>query len=256
MEINGLLLDIDGVLHVGGNPVHGAREVIELLRDRGISFCCISNTTRSTRSMIAARLAGIGINVPAEAILTPASAAAAVLTRRRIDHAMLLTTTYLHDEFAASGIVNSGGIPAAVVIGDAGDRFTYAAMNRAFRSVMAGAVFLALEKDRYWMDEEGLSLSAGPFVHAVEYASGREAELIGKPSASFFAAALALLGTPATRTLMVGDDIRTDIGGAIAAGMRAALVQTGKYREDLVASSGITPDIVLSSIADLPALLE
>lgn len=255
MEIGGLLLDIDGVLHVGGYPVPGAHEAIDLLWDRQIPFCCISNTTRSTRSMIAARLDGMGIRVPAEAILTPASAAAAMLTREGITQALLLTTADLHAEFAESGISDSGGVSGAVVIGDAGDRFTYAVLNDAFRSVMDGAIFLALEKDRYWMDKGGLSLSAGPFVRAVEYASGREAELVGKPSPSFFAAGLAMLGTAPGRTLMIGDDIRTDIGGAIAAGMQTVLVQTGKYRPDAAASSGITPHLLISSIADLPILL-
>ena len=143
-----------------------------------------------------------------------------------------------------------------VVVGDAGDRWTYGSMNRAFRLLVGGARLLALERDRYWRDADGLALSAGPFVAGLEYAAGVTAEVVGKPSPAFFRLALADLGVPADRAVMVGDDVATDIGGARAAGLAAFLVRTGKFRAEALAAAPVAPDRVLDSIADLRALLE
>jgi ribonucleotide monophosphatase NagD (HAD superfamily) len=105
------------------------------------------------------------------------------------------------------------------------------------------------------MGEVGLMLSAGPFVTALEYATGKEAICVGKPSPAFFSTALEGFGIAASDTAMVGDDIETDIGGAQRCGMQGILVRTGKFREDLLASSGVHPDLVIDSVADLPRIL-
>ena len=108
---------------------------------------------------------------------------------------------------------------------------------------------------RCWQREDGLTLDAGGFVVALEYASGAEATVVGKPSAAFFAAALAELGADAARTVVVGDDVEGDVGGAQDAGLAGVLVRTGKFREDAVAASGIAPTRTIDSIADVPELL-
>jgi len=138
-----------------------------------------------------------------------------------------------------------------VVVGDAEDGFTYDRLNRAFRLVMEGARIIALEKDRYWMGADGLCLSAGPFVAALEYATGAVAEVVGKPSSDFFEIALAGMGASAQETAMIGDDINTDVGGAKNLGMMGILVRTGKYREDLLDRSSVIPDLILESISEL-----
>ena len=145
--------------------------------------------------------------------------------------------------------------PDAVIMGDLGEAFGFDILNRAFRMVMDGAELVALQKNRFWMAETGLSLNAGPFVAAIEYATGTEATVVGKPSKSFFALVLEGLGGDPGRAAMVGDDVETDVGGAIRAGLAGILVRTGKYREDFVRSSGIKPTAVVDSIADVPALL-
>jgi len=98
-------------------------------------------------------------------------------------------------------------------------------------------------------------LSAGPFAAALEYATGKEAEVIGKPSPGFFLGALREMGAGPREAAMVGDDIVTDIGGAQFCGMKGIQVRTGKYREEVVRRSGITPDLVIGSLADLPDYL-
>ena len=143
----------------------------------------------------------------------------------------------------------------AVIIGDLGSAFGYDVLNHAFRQVMDGAELIALQKNRYWMRADGLSLDVGPFVAAIEFAVGRDAYVVGKPAKGFFEQVLASVGVDASAAAMIGDDIESDIGGALRAGLDAILVRTGKYREDRLRESGIQPTRIVDSIADVPALL-
>ena len=253
-EIRGVLLDLDGVLSVGDQPVSGAAGALDRLRVSGCPVRFLSNSTRRSRASVAARLRSLGFSIHDGEILTPAVAAAAMLQDEG-KNAFLLTTGDTHRDFEEAGVPLTEDRPDTIVVGDAGDRFTYALLNRAMRMVLAGAGIIALEKDRTWMGPDGPMLSAGPFVAALEYATGREAFCVGKPSPAFFAAALGDLGVPAPWAAMVGDDIETDIGGAQRCGIRGILVRTGKYREEVLARSGIAPDLVIGSVTDLPDLL-
>jgi HAD superfamily hydrolase (TIGR01458 family) len=143
----------------------------------------------------------------------------------------------------------------AVVVGDLGERFSYAVLNQAFRRLMDGAELVALQKNRYWRTPGGLSLDVGPFVAALEYAARTRAFVVGKPSAGFFQTVLDGVPVEARHAAMVGDDVESDVGGAQAAGLRGILVRTGKYRADAVAASGVTPTATVGSIADVPGLL-
>jgi HAD superfamily hydrolase (TIGR01458 family) len=120
---------------------------------------------------------------------------------------------------------------------------------------MEGAGIIALEKDRYWMAPEGLALSAGPFVSALEYATRQSARVMGKPSPEFFRLALEALGLPAGSVAMIGDDIDTDIGGALSVGMQAILVRTGKFRADVTESSPVSPTAVIDNFAQMEKML-
>ena len=128
-----------------------------------------------------------------------------------------------------------------MLLGDAGEDFSYANLNRAFRLLMDGAPLLAMGNNRYFRDEDGLSLDIGPFVAALEYACDRPATVLGKPSAAFFRAAVETLGIEPAAAVMVGDDVLADVEGAFAAGLRGLLVRTGKYRpgdEDRITRRG------------------
>jgi HAD superfamily hydrolase (TIGR01458 family) len=120
---------------------------------------------------------------------------------------------------------------------------------------MDGAELIALQKNRFWLTPDGLSLDVGPFVAALEYATRREAYVVGKPEPGFFEAILTAIPAEARRAAMVGDDVESDVGGALRAGLAGILVRTGKYREDAVRASGIQPTAVADSIADVPRLL-
>ncbi|MFA6226457.1 MAG: HAD-IA family hydrolase [Methanoregula sp.] len=119
---------------------------------------------------------------------------------------------------------------------------------------MDGAELIALEKN-HWMAHDGLSLSAGPFVQALEFASGKTAMVMGKPSKTFFDLALRDMGLRNEQVAMIGDDITTDIGGAHHAGMRSILVRTGKFLEDAVRNATVKPTHIIDSIAHLEDIL-
>ncbi len=247
------LIDLDGVIYSGGSLVPGADDTIRFLEEQGFPFRFISNTTRTSRSGIARRLAGMGLVIPEDRIFTPAAAAAAYLSRTGRRSGYYLTTEEVADEICLSaGVRQDADRADVVVIGDAGDGLSYSGLNRAFRLLLQGAELVALEKDRFWMGSDGMMLSAGPFVAALEYASGKKALIMGKPDPEFFHAALDSMGGEPGCATMIGDDVETDIGGAISAGLSGILVRTGKYREETLASAHRKPSVILDSIADLP----
>jgi HAD superfamily hydrolase (TIGR01458 family) len=251
MTAEGLLIDLDGVLYVGNQPVRGAREAIGTLIERGYPFRCISNTTRKCRKTIAGQLSSMGFAIPEELIFTPPRAAIAYMRAAGKDRFHLLTTGDVDRDFTDAGTMNPPGPADFVIVGDAGDALTYNSLNAAFRQIMDGAGLIALERDRYWMAHDGLALSAGPFVAALEYATGVQAVVVGKPSRSFFDLALADMGLRPDQVAMIGDDISTDIAGAQAAGMRGILVRTGKFRQESLMNSGVRPDRIIDSVAHL-----
>jgi HAD superfamily hydrolase (TIGR01458 family) len=137
-----------------------------------------------------------------------------------------------------------------VVLGDLGEGWTFALLQEAFEQLMAGAALVALSRDRYFRRGDRLALDAGPFVAALEYAAGTAAMVAGKPSAGFFEAAVRSLGLSPGEVAMVGDDLWSDVDGAQRAGLQGWLVRTGKFRDDVLRRSTITPDRILSSVTD------
>ncbi|QYZ78386.1 TIGR01458 family HAD-type hydrolase [Methanofollis formosanus] len=251
IDAKAVLLDIEGVLHVAGVPVPGGAAAVNALQEAGVPFRCVSNTTRRSRASLAARLRELGYEIPEAFIFTPALAAVREIEQRGGGRCFLLATGDVHADFSAAGIPLGADGARFVVVGDAGDDFTYESMNRALRLLLGGAAFIALEKDRYWRGAADFMLSAGPYVAALEYAAGTGAHLVGKPSKAFFTLALDDMGVAPEEAVMIGDDIATDIGGAKDAGMQAVLVRTGKYREEAVQNAKVAPDAIIDSMAAL-----
>jgi len=220
MGERGFLIDLDGVLYTGSHAIEGAQEAVHLLESRGCPFRFLSNSTRRSRAGIVQHLQSMGFSINPTLIFTPALAAAAFIRQSGKCRCMLLTTGDVNRDFEEHGIILPKTGPVDhVVVGDAGDAVTYETLNRAFRLVNDGAGLIALEKDRFWMGPDGLLLSAGPIVAALEYATGKSATVMGKPSPDFFGSALAAMGLSTADVTMIGDDIITDIAGARSAGI-------------------------------------
>jgi HAD superfamily hydrolase (TIGR01458 family) len=249
-----LLIDLDGVLYVEDEPIDGAKEAVEDFREAGLGLRFVTNTTARSRQQTLDRLERLGFGVGPDELVTPAA-----LARRRCEAAGHERVALIMNEDVKAdfeGLTETDEGTQAVIMGDLGEAFGFEILNRAFRLVMDGAELIALQKNRFWMTPDGLSLDAGPFVAAVEYATGKEALVVGKPAPVFFELVLAELDASPAQAAMVGDDVETDIGGALEAGLAAVLVRTGKYREDFVRSSGVEPTATVDSIAQVPALLD
>lgn len=246
--MTGLLLDLDGTLYVGDFPLPGAVEAIQAIVERGIPRRYLTNTTRLSRRGIAELLGRMGFPIGEEEIFTAPLAAVGWLESRGIRRVALYVPEAAREDFAGLEVVTDA--PEAVVVGDLGEGWTFDRLNGAFRHLLGGAALVALQKNRYWRREDGLTLDAGPFVSALEYASGREAVVVGKPSTEFFRLAAERLGTRPEQVTVIGDDVEADVAGAQAAGMRGVLVRTGKYRPDVLARSGVRPDQVADSLAE------
>ena len=255
-----LLIDLDGVVYRGEELIAGAAEAVAELDARAVPRLFVTNTTSRPCQLLVEKLRGYGIPVAPDGILAPADVARDWLAEQECRRLLLLVpeaTAAVFEGFerVREAAAEKGAAVDAVVVGDLGRDWTFDRLNTAFRCLMRqpAPAFVALGMTRYWHASDGLRLDTAPFVTALAHASGVEPVVLGKPSEAFFAAALQRLGTIASATTMVGDDIRADIAGAQAAGLKAILVRTGKFRPaDL--EQGIAPDLVIDSIADLPAV--
>ena len=258
-SVRAVLIDIDGVLTVSWQPLPGAVEALREIRAAGLGVALVTNTTSRTRASIAGVLAEAGFPVSAEDILTAPAVTAAYLAEHwpGARCALLNSGDIVEDLGGVTVVQEDAGdaAPDVVVVGGAGPEFDYAALNRAFGQVQRGARLVAMHRNLYWRTDQGLQLDTGAFLDGLEKAARVEAEITGKPSAAFFEAALAHVGVGAREAVMVGDDIESDVLAAQRAGVTGVLVRTGKYLPETHRAASGTPDHVIDSFADLPALL-
>ncbi|KIE23264.1 HAD family hydrolase [Streptomyces sp. MUSC 125] len=253
-SVRAVLIDIDGVLTVSWKPLPGAVDALRRIRAAGLGVALVTNTTSHSRASIATTLAGAGFEVGAQDVLTAPAATAAHLAKHFPGaRCTLLNSGDIGDDLGEVTLVDDRA--DVVVVGGAGPEFDYAALNRAFGQLQRGARLIAMHRNLYWRTDAGLQLDSGAFLLGLERAARVEAEVTGKPSRAFFAAALVRLGVGAQRALMVGDDIESDVLAAQRAGLTGVLVKTGKYLPQTHRNASGTPDHVVDSFADLPRLL-
>jgi HAD superfamily hydrolase (TIGR01458 family) len=251
LDVDAVLLDLEGVLGIGGEAISGAPEAVSRLRAAGVPFRVVTNTTTASRRELADEVREMGLDVGTEELHTAPVATAAYLREEHPGESIfLLIKGSTAEDFEGIDIVEEGA--AVVCVGGAEERFTYDAMNRAYRMLVDGARLVAMSRSVSWMTEEGLKLDAGPYVTALEDAAGVEAVMCGKPAASFFRSAVEDIGVAEGRTAMVGDDVVTDVLAAQSAGLAGVLVRTGKFRPE---DQGRGPDHVIGSVSELAGLL-
>jgi HAD superfamily hydrolase (TIGR01458 family) len=244
-----ILLDVDGVLHVSGEPIPGAVEAVARLRRQGHSLRFVTNNSTRPRALLAEELRGLGVELDEDEIQTTPRAAARELAGKRVF--ALVMAAIVPD---LEGIELVGEHADAVLFGGCDETlepnqvFSYMNLGRAFGELQLGADFYCLHKNKWWQTSRGQMLDAGAFVAGLEYATGIDATVLGKP--------LDALNAEPELTWMVTDDVEADVRGAQLFGMRTALVRTGKFRPETLESSGLVPEIVLSSLAQFPDWLE
>lgn len=250
-----ILLDVEGVLYIHGDPIEGAPEAVARLREMADGIRLVTNTSSISRKEVIERVRNAGFEVDDEEVLTPAAMAVRYCREQGFSKVNLMVARSLREDLEEIDVVGTDEKADAIVLGDLGPMFSSETLSYAFRQMMDGAELIALQHNRYWKREDGLVLDVGAFSAALEYAAETEAVVVGKPSIDFYRMALADVGAAADRTIMVGDDIEGDVEGAQNAGIAAVQVRTGKYQAEKVAESGIEPAATIDSIADLPGLL-
>jgi phospholysine phosphohistidine inorganic pyrophosphate phosphatase len=248
----GILLDIDGVLYVGDEPIEGAHDALRELREMAAGVRLVTNTTSRSRREVYDHLSQLGFEISVEEVLTPAAMALSHCDERGYESVELIVSDGLREDLARFDGRGGGERVQAVILGDVGKRFDSELLNHAFRLIMDGAELVTLQHNRYWRRSDGLALDVGAYAAALEYATRREAVVVGKPAEAFFQSAILDMGLETA--VMVGDDVEADVGGAMAAGLAGILVRTGKYRQDALPPE-VTPTAIADSIADVPALL-
>jgi len=250
-SITGVLFDLDGVFYVGNELISGGNETLAWLRKQGIKYQFITNNTTLSRSTLVVKLKGLGLNIQEDELLSANYAGVLQLEKMGLKRCRLILTKAAQKDYPPNVLKD----PEAIVIGDIGNSWDYDLLNELMNQILGGAELIALHKGRYFQTETGLQLDSGAFVAALEHATGKKAQIVGKPSQAFFEMGSSLLGSKPNELLMVGDDLVNDIQGAQDAGYQSVLVQTGKYREALVKQSDISPDGIIPSIAELPSYL-
>ena len=256
-KIRVFFFDLDGVLSVGKeNPRYlGGREVIRKIKAEGKKAFVLTNDSTHTRSEIQENLAGMGFDFNADEILTSSYLTAMYLHERFGRTSFFLVGEEgLRREMEAAGHQQASEQPNAVVVGF--DRqLTYAKLDHAMRVLREGAMLVGSYGGAVYMSDHGPALSAGPIIKALEYASGKRAVMIGKPSPRMFKLALRRAGEKPNRAVMVGDQLETDLLGAHRAGVHTILVLTGVETRQTIRGSKLRPEMVVENVDRLLDLL-
>jgi len=247
-----ILIDFDGVIRLVKNPAPDAGKFLKFLFEKNIPSYIISNSTLKTGKDITQLL--IDNNLPSDIPAMTAADATLHYVKEHykkvsvycVDEIKQLFNNYIDDEN-----------PEAIIIGDNGERWDFQMMNEIFNKVYTGAEFVAMHKNKFWYPEGKLSLDAGAFINAIEFASGKTAILIGKPSPIYFQSALDLLGFPkGSDFIMIGDDIDSDIIGAQQAGGKGILIYTGKTNYPLDDDTKIKPNFEAQNLTEVIEIIK
>lgn len=248
MVLSAVLADLSGTLHVGGSALPGAAAALARLRQHpSLEVRFVTNTTKDTTSNLVRLLQAMDFDIQQHQVFSSLRAAKKLIQDQQLRPLLLLHPDAL-PEFDGIDCCQ----PNAVVMGLAQQAFSCDSMNAAFRLLLQQpqAPLIAIHKAKYYKAADGqLALGPGPYAAALEFATGRTAQVVGKPQPSFFQLALHDLQVPPEAAVMVGDDVCDDVGGAMACGMAGLLVQTGKYLPGDERSKGVQPTATVKDFA-------
>ncbi|AFH50008.1 Putative HAD superfamily sugar phosphatase [Ignavibacterium album JCM 16511] len=245
-----LLIDFDGVIKIGDEIATDAKDFFEFIDENKIPACILSNSTLRTSELMKDFLEekGLKLKIPA----FTAFDVTLEFVKKNYSKVKVYCRDCLLHHF--EGMIDDEN-PEAVVIGDIGNRWNYDTMNEIFNSVMDGAEIIAMHKNKFWQPEGKLILDAGAFITAIEFATGKKATVIGKPSPLYFKIAVDNLGKNFENGfLMIGDDLENDVLAAQTIGGKGILVLTGKTKQSDIKDK--KPDFVVNSLTDTKEVIE
>ena len=252
MEKKGFLIDMDGVIYKGSEPIPGAVEFINSLRDRGYPFLFLTNNSQRTNRDVCYKLRKMGFAVNDEDIFTCAMATARYLASKKVHGTAYVIgegglLTELHN--AGYSIVDEH--PDYVIIGE-GRTIMLESVDKAINMIMGGAKLIATNLDPNCPVGNGkYRAGCGAFVAMLEFATGKQAFSVGKPSPVMMRMARKILGLSTDETIMIGDTMGTDILGAGSMGFTTVLTLSGVTSEKDLDQYGYSPDFIISSVKDL-----
>jgi len=248
---NNFLLDMDGVLVRGRQPIPGAQEFIARLLATDTSFLVLTNNPLYTPRDLSHRLASEGLQIPEKNLFTSALATAQFLASQRPNGtAFVIGESGLTSALHQVGYTLTASRPEYVVLGET-HAYNLAQISLAIRLVAAGARFIAINPDPTGPSEEGIVPACGAMAALVERATGVRPYFVGKPNPLMMRRALNTLGSHSENTVMIGDRMDTDVIAGMEAGMETVLVLSGVTREAEIDRYPYRPTHVLASVADL-----
>ena len=269
-NLTGLVIDMDGVLWHGGQAMAGLIEFFSELRISGIPFVLATNNASLTQQQYVDKLAGMGVVVKHNEVLTSSMATASYLIqhlpsdKRRVfvigedglrepllERGFILTDLYQVNQ-PEKGIFEQG---ADLVVSGLDRQLTWDKLATATLNINAGAQFFATNSDTTLPTELGEVMGNGGVLAALEAATGVKPVSIGKPEPILYQQALALLGSDAAGTIAIGDRLNTDILGAVNAGMRSIMVLTGVSSEQDITELDYSPTWVMDDIQAITLVL-
>lgn len=251
--IKAIIIDMDGVLWRGSQPLPGIAEFFSFLRQRGIRFVLATNNSSRTEAQYAERLASYGAPIALDEIVTSAGATAEHLATLVPAGAPVYAIGLdgVRQALTQRGFVLSEANGAAAVVVGIDWHLTYAQLKRATLLIRAGARFIGTNPDATYPAPEGIIPGNGALLAAIETASGVKPIVVGKPEPILYRQALQRLGTLPEATAALGDRLETDILGGIRAGLKTILVMSGVTTPELLSASAYRPDWVFEDILDL-----
>tara|TARA_B100000965_G_scaffold387179_1_gene390241 strand:- start:115 stop:885 length:771 start_codon:yes stop_codon:yes gene_type:complete len=249
-NINGLLIDLEGVLYNDNQLIPGSIDVIKELKRIGLKLRFLTNTTTAPRKKILEKLLNFGFDIEEKEIFTPIIATKNYLRDNTVKKISLVTNIEIIEEFKEYEITQKD--PEAIIMGDIYKNFNWDILDRIFKLVyINNAALIALHQNKYCMRDGQVSLDLGPFVRAIEYASNKKSILMGKPEKNFFDLAIKDMEISKEAVFMIGDDIISDIKGAKDFDIKAIQVKTGKYQKEDCSDKFTQPDLRIDSIINL-----
>lgn len=249
-DITHLIIDMDGVLYRGDKPLLCLREFFTFLRQRPIPFVLATNNSTRTPQEVVGKLAGMGVEVFPEEVLTSGQATARFLAREypRGTRIHVFGMPSLRQAMEEEGFVLADE-DVAVVVASIDQDVTYEKLRRATLLIRGGARFVATNRDPTYPSEEGLIPGTGSMIAALEVASGVKPRAIGKPDPTMFQLAMIQMDARRETTATIGDRLDTDILGGQRAGLITICVLSGSSNRGEAEAFG--PDFIFEDIADL-----
>ncbi len=256
-QIKGILADIDGTLYFKGSAISGTIEAVEELRKKGIKLLFLTNTDSKSPRTVFNTLNEYGFSIKERELFTPIIALKEFLEEYPDKKIYLVTTEEVKEEFQKFRQIKSSEVPDFVIIGDFQDNWDVNRLNVAFKYVIKHkAKLLGTQGNKYYLDRNGEPvIDTGSFVWMIANAANVTPKIFGKPSKEYFVQALKKLDLLAKDTVVIGDDIESDIEGALNANIRGILVKTGKGKFFNPLESEIHPNMVINSFSSILELL-